>query len=46
MNEYVIVNDITGLVIDSFSTEELAFIVMTDYQKTGLQCHLECWKCN
>lgn len=44
MMEFVIVNDITGLVIDSFATEELAFIVMDDYQKTGVQCHIEQWR--
>ncbi|MCQ2082545.1 MAG: hypothetical protein MJZ11_12895 [Lachnospiraceae bacterium] len=44
MIEYVIINDITGLMLDSFSSEELAFTVMTDYQKDGYQCHLEAWR--
>lgn len=41
MKEYAIVNELTGLILDSFTNEQLAFQVMFDYQKTGIHCYLE-----
>ena len=41
MKEYAIVENKTGLIIDSFSSKELAEKVLEDYIKDGVKCHLE-----
>lgn len=41
MIEYAIINKKTGLILDSFASEDLAKLVLKDYKADGYDCYIQ-----